>query len=126
MTRLFGRFDKELGRVVYSNEIEFYNRKRSAQVAEDTIPPTESPIDGTIFNSKSALYEHYRQHGYECTGGSHLTGKGLADMKYKADVDQARDMAHQIESQVKWGMFPFDERDKQFHIEEERRYKSGT
>jgi hypothetical protein len=47
----------------------------------DEIPPTESHAtdEGKIFTSKSKLFQHYKEHGYECTGGDHLTGRGADD-----------------------------------------------
>lgn len=94
-------------------------------VQDDTIPPTVSHAtdEGLVFTSRAAINEHYKQHGFECTGGSHLTGKGFADWKYKSDPDDIRRDAEIALNKLKWGMAPMTEREKESCLREERNYQ---
>jgi len=79
------KWDGTLGKVV---EIGAKDAPSVApNVQDDTIPATVSHAtdEGKVFTSRSALYAHYKKHGYECTGGDHFTGKGVADVRHKSD-----------------------------------------
>lgn len=51
----------------------------------DEMPPTESPIDGTVFTSKKALRTQYKQHGYEEVGTAYENG-------YEPEKEAEKDM----------------------------------
>lgn len=111
-------------------------------VQDDTIPPTESHAtdERRIFESRSALFRHYKQHGFECTGGDHLTGKacGVYEPKVKdspeermrkaewgmlpIDPDLRADLAEQYRK-LKWGMAPVSEKEKEICTREERAFR---
>lgn len=117
------KWDKTLEKVVEIGvddvPLEIHN------VQDDTIPPTVSHAtdEGKVFTSRSALYAHYKEHGYECTGGAHLTGKGVADFKYETDVEGLRsDIAENL-NKIKWGMAPISERERELCRMEERAYQ---
>jgi hypothetical protein len=111
-------------------------------VQDDTIPPTLSHAtdEGLVFDSRSKLNEHYRQHGFECTGGDHLTGKMFtgetgkvfdseAERSRKAEwgmlnIDpEIRALALEARRKAKWGMAPLSEREKESCLREERIYQ---
>lgn len=118
------RYDKILERCVEVGTADD-PRCELHYVQDDTIPPTVSHAtdEGKVFTSRSALYAHYKEHGYECTGGSHHTGKGMMDWKYKADpVDLRRDIEINL-NKIKWGMAPISERERELCRIEERAYQ---
>lgn len=110
-------------------------------VQDDSIPPTVSHAtdEGLVFTSRSKLYEHYRQHGFECTGGSHLTGKGIRSdpRKFECAEERARKAAWgmlKVDSdiraevaeslrKIKWGMAPLTDREKSICQKEQERYR---
>jgi len=111
-------------------------------VQDDSIPPTVSHAtdEGLVFTSRKALYDHYRQHGFECTGGTHLRGRaaGPKPKVFECDEERARKAqwgmlkvdpelrAAVMEAQrkAKWGMAPLTEREKEACTREERIYQS--
>ena len=115
------RFNKATG------ELEQIN-KPSPQIVDapfvqdDTIEPVESMVDASrrMFDSKSALLEHYRENGYECTGPVGLKPRS----PYKPDREQMINDWREAERLAKWGMSPRTEKEKQYDIEEERRYEA--
>lgn len=116
---------------------------KAPAVQDDTIEPTMSHAtdEGLIFDSKSKLYEHYKQNGYECTGGDHLTGSGIGDKSKRKTFDCPEEIARKAEwgmlkvdpeikgevmeaaRKIKWGMAPQTEMEKQRCLEEKRRYR---
>ena len=95
-------------------------------IQEDTIPPTESYAtdERKIFTSRSALYRHYKEHGFECTGGSHLTGRDWTKHKYEVDrADLEKDIEISL-NQLKWGSAPLTEKEKEACLREEREYQA--
>ncbi len=110
-------------------------------VQMDEIPPTMSHAtsEGLVFTSRSKLLQHYKENGFECTGGSHLTGEGIGP-KRKERLDP-REIARRAEwgmlrvdpeiraevmkakQRLEWGMAPLSEREKSLCQEEERQYK---
>lgn len=109
-------------------------------VHQDTIEPTESHAtdERKIFTSRCALMEHYRQHGFECTGGAHIQGKAVGPNRkqFESEAERARkaewgmlkvdpDVRATVAEQarkVKWGMAPLTEREKERCTREERIY----
>jgi hypothetical protein len=110
-------------------------------VIDDTIPPTVShaTAEGLVFTSRSKLYAHYKQHGYECDGGAHNVGRDIAPRRkvfvpeaeraQKAEwgmlkVDpEIRAAALEAQRRIKWGMAPLTEKEKERCHREERVYK---
>ena len=94
-------------------------------VQDDTIEPTVSHAtsEGKVFTSRSALYEHYRQHGFECSGGQHNTGQGVFDYKYKSDLQDIRNDVAESLRKIKWGMAPVTEKERERCLREERDYQ---
>jgi hypothetical protein len=112
-------------------------------VQDDTIPDTESYAtdERRIFDSKKALNQHYKMHGFECTGGSHLTGRGIQDIEKKVKdsppernrklewgmlrVDpEIRREVLELKRKLEWGMARLTEKEKERCLREEREFKS--
>jgi hypothetical protein len=93
-------------------------------VHDDTIPDTESYAtdEGRVFNSKSALMRHYREHGYECTGGDHLTGQ-QPKVRHKANREEIVADIREAERKIKWGMSPSTEKEKERWRREEEKFR---
>lgn len=111
-------------------------------VEDDTIPATVSHAtdEGVVFTSRSKLYAHYKEHGFECTGGSHLTGKSFVEgsgKKFESGEERTRKAswgmlkvdpeirASVAESlrKLKWGMAPTNEREKEQCRKEQSQYQ---
>lgn len=99
---------------------------RPAEVAapavhDDTIPPTMSHAtdEGLVFTSKSELEAHYRQHGFECTGGAHLTGREAGPRR------RVFDCAEERARKAEWGMLKVDPAIRAEVLEQQRRAKWG-
>lgn len=93
-------------------------------VQDDTMEPTESMATdgGAIFTSKSAYKRHLREHGYEITGGAHLTGN-TKPKPYKADREKIKETLLETERKLKWGMIPADEKENETCQQQERDYQ---
>jgi hypothetical protein len=121
--RVYGRWSKKLGRMVwYDPEAE--RKKELHFVQEDTIDPVVShaTAEGRVFDSRSKLMEHYKEHGYEVTGGDHLTGHGLND-GFNIGFDEAmtRDAVEKAVMDIKYDKVPFTEREKEACRREQRK-----
>jgi hypothetical protein len=110
-------------------------------VQDDTIPPTESHAtdERKIFTSRSELYAHYKQHGFECVGKGHETGRAVGPNRKQFDCDAERarkaewgmlkvdpDVRAVVATELnktKWGMAPLSEREKERCSREERIYQ---
>lgn len=118
------KWDKTLEKIV---EIGVDDQPQLApNVQDDTIPPTVSHAteEGLVFTSLSKLKEHYKQHGFEMTGGDHFTGKGIADWKYKADREDLRRDVEKSLNKIKWGMAPISEKERELCKSEEREFQA--
>jgi hypothetical protein len=95
-------------------------------VQGDEIPPTISHAtdEGRVFESRSALYAHYKEHGFECTGGDHMTGRGVRDYQHRSDINEIRADLHEQARQIKWGMAPCNEKQREIWNREERNYEN--
>jgi hypothetical protein len=67
--------------------------------------------EGLKFTSKSALRRHYKEHGYEDTGGSHLS-KG-SPKPYKSNYEEIRNSVAESLNKLKWGMAPLTEKERE-------------
>lgn len=94
-------------------------------VQDDTIPDTESYAtdEGKKFNSKSALMRHYKEHGYECTGGDHLTGTPVQGRQYKASREEIVAEVLEAKRKIEWGMAPSTEKERERWRQENERLK---
>lgn len=104
-------WDKEQQKMVEIRPVK--ETEAGIYVATDEIPPTESHAthEGKIFTSKKKLFQHYKQHGFECTGGEHLTGRGLAD--YEPPKPNSREIRETVERSYHdliWGRVPKPEK----------------
>lgn len=92
----------------------------------DEIPPTESMATANreIFTSKSRLKQHYKEHGYEMTGGDHLGQKRESEKERKER--QRREIREETEKAlnlVKYNEAPLSELEKEIARREEREWK---
>lgn len=120
-------YDRDLQRVV--EQVIIPKDISAPNIISDDIEPTESLAtdEGLVFTSKSALRAHYKQHGFEDTGGDHL----LSEREHKANIQAFKDarkieIRKEVEQQLnklKWGMAPLTEKEKYICQQEERRYK---
>lgn len=94
-------------------------------VQDDTIPPTMSHAtdEGKVFDSRSKLYAHYKENGFECTGGSHLCGYGVSDYRHKADIEEIRRDCAESLRRLQWGMVPVSDKEREICKREERAYQ---
>jgi hypothetical protein len=110
-------------------------------VIDDTIPPTVSHAtsEGLVFTSRSKLYAHYKEHGFECDGGAHNIGRftGPRPKKFDPEAERSRKAewgmlkldpdirasVMEARRKVKWGMAPLTEREKERCQREESIYK---
>ena len=119
------QFDPSDGKVKSAKEI----RKQypdAPMVVTDEIPPTVSHAtdEGLVFTSLTKLFEHYKEHGFECTGGDHLTGKSWMDSRPKSDPeDIRRDLAINLKA-MKWGNLPLTEREKEICHREQMEWEN--
>ena len=110
-------------------------------VHEDTLlDPIESMAtpEGKKFDSKSAYKKHLAEHGYEITGGDHLTGKNTDEPRKIKDWREEQRKAEwgmrppdditaalrEQQRKIKWGMAPKTEEDEAKWKEEERKYRA--
>ena len=123
--KFIGKWDKKERRIKWFSPEVAQQIKEIHYIQTDEIPPTMSHAtsEGKIFTSKSKLFQHYKDHGFECTGGDHLTGKGVADFRYISNHDET--MADVAESlrKIKWGMAPLTEKEKEICRREEQQYR---
>ncbi len=98
-------------------------------VITDEIDPVVSYAtdEGKVFDSRSALKAHYKEHGFEMTGGDHIKTEAqkraeAAEYKAKRFEDIKKDVQITL-NKTKWGMAPITEREKYICQQEERRYQ---
>lgn len=140
MTKKYYRFDKasgQMARMGLPEPIEIHG------VIQDTIEPTFSnaTLEKKVFTSRSALLEHYAQHGYKCTGGDHLLKQdkdepdeafakryyesilfeGKTEVQYTKDLEaECAKTVEQAYFDVKYGRVKFSEAHKEQHEQEKR------
>ena len=120
------KFDRKLQKVVeLTGFVEGSADPDAPTVISDDIPPTVSHAtsEGLIFTSKSALRRHYRQHGFEETGGSHLTGRALTDCRHKANREEIKRDLLETRRKLMWGEIPVSEKEREVCRREERQYQ---
>jgi hypothetical protein len=121
------KYDKELGKVV---EADSYQREGDFHyVQDDTMAPTLShaTTEGLVFDSKSALREHYKANGMEISGGGHLRSASERKRDYEDNRKRRRaeireTVAEQLEK-GRWGMAKMTEKEKFVCRQEEKDYK---
>lgn len=123
--RQIGVWNKELQKVVWYDEDGIPLEGVAPAVWDDTIPPTESmaTAEGKVFDSKSALMRHYKEHGYECTGGDHITGRGIQDYRHKSSKEEIKADILEAKRKLQWGEVPMTELEKEVCRREERAYR---
>jgi hypothetical protein len=77
--------------------------------------------DREVFESKSALMRHYKEHGYECTGGDHLTGQSVPF--YKSNKEEIKEQLMKYANDLKWGNVYVSEREREICKREEANYR---
>ena len=122
------KFNKTLQKIVEvgsAEDIEDRVGRGRLYIQGDEIPPTMSHAtsEGLMFTSKSALRRHYREHGFEDTGGSHLQGKDIASFRYKPNREEILHDVRESLRQLQWGEVPFTEREREVCRQEEREYQ---
>lgn len=120
-----GKFylDPETGKLLKGEPPK--KRSEAAFILPDEIPETESmaTADRKKFTSRSKLFEHYREHGYECTGGDHLGQKReLPDpKKERAQLEADAERAY---FDIKYDRVPFTEYEKELCRKEENAFQA--
>ena len=116
------RFDKATQKMV---EVDLGHKPKQElhYVQGDEIEAVESMATDQreIFTSRSALKRHYKEHGYEMTGGDHITGKPIPAPK--ASREEIRISLLQAKQKLEWGMAPMNEKEKEICNQEERAYR---
>lgn len=123
-------FDSEGNKITVTPEdkeqVRAFKESNAPFVQGDEIPPTESYAspEGLIFTSKSALRAHYKEHGFEDTGGSHIKSDrerqaALKELKKQHRADLETDVQMSI-NKLKYGMAPLTEKDKEICKREAR------
>lgn len=80
------------------------NQSKAPYVIEDTMPLTKSPINGKLyFDSKKAIREHYRQHGFEEVGNEYEKG-------YDPGKERQREIEKRVDAKIKQNLI-----DRMFH-----------
>lgn len=117
-------WDKEKQRMVPKKD---FKKKIIAApfVQQDTIEPIMSHAtrEGKVFESKSALRRHYKEHGFRETGGEDMKdihkrpleeSQEYVDRTYKRTIEECY-------HDVKNDRIEFTEEEKENHLREERR-----
>lgn len=122
MSRYFGWWNRETQEFQW-NKPRIEAPKETIRIQTDEIEPTESYAtdERRIFTSRRKLYDHYKEHGYEVTGGDHL-GRKPPEPK-RSDPKEIRDMAEKAYYDIKYDKIPIDERSRELCRQEERQYK---
>lgn len=94
-------------------------------IQTDEIAPVVSHAveNSPVFTSRSALNRHYKEHGFECTGGDHLTGKDVSSHRVKVDKEALRADVLEAARKIKWGMAPMTEQEKETCLREKRAFE---
>lgn len=120
-------FDQETQTMIPIEEYRLQQRVRSGHVVEDTLLEairSHATDEGLMFDSRSKYLAHLKQHGFEVTGGDHLTGKSLEDWKPpKATRREILDDVEKCYHDIKWGRTEFNERVKERCLRENRAYQ---
>jgi len=107
------KWDKKLQKMIWFDKET--GLPESHGLVMDEIEPTESYAtdERKIFTSRSKLMEHYKENGFECTGGDHIKGKGMQDFKYpKTPREEINASVEKTLNQLKWGEAPLTEKER--------------
>lgn len=98
-------------------------RRQVHAVITDEIEPIESMATAKreIFTSRSQYRRHLKQHGYRETGGEHLKDAPKPKTEAEELAEQKKDI-EQSYYDVKYDRVEFTEREKQTHLEEQRKW----
>lgn len=110
---IIGKWSEEEQQVIWYDKQDGYRMTHG--LVMDEIPPTESYAtnERKVFTSRSKLLQHYDEEGFVCTGGDHLTGKGLADAKPpKANREEINDSVREAIRLNNYGMAPMTEKER--------------
>lgn len=93
---------------------QVFRENLSAYVWDDTVEEFESHATGERkkFNSMSAYKRHLAEHGFEITGGDHLTGRTVENTPWKPDKEQLLATIAEEVRKNEWGMNPLTEKEK--------------
>lgn len=110
-------WDKETQKMIPYAEhaMKQFQAQRAHFVKDDTLlEPIESYATGErlMFDSMSKYKAHLKEHGFEITGGDHLTGRGVQDYKRESQFEKIREVVAEQYNRHEWGMAPISERDR--------------
>lgn len=112
-TRQVERFEKK------AKYVEVY---APTVIKDEIIGGIESPLTGEKYYSRSQLMKHYKENGYEVTGGDHLTHR-MPD-PFKADYNEIREDVERALNDIRWGNVPISEHERQLILDEERQWEN--
>lgn len=112
------------------------NKEIVPEFINDELPePVQSnaTFEGKKFTSKSKLRQHYRDHGFQETGGTHLAEaererrreqqpKSAAEKEKEERED--KELLEQAYMDVKYGRVEFSEKEKELHKKEAEKWGS--
>lgn len=116
------------GLFVYRNGKWVRFKKRKTVQVHSVIPDEIEPMrsfaspTGEIFTSRSAYLKHLRALGYRDTGGEHLKEKPREKTQEEIEGEYREDI-EQSYYDVKYDRIQFTEKERQAHLEEERKWK---
>ena len=115
----------------YNKETDSFEQVQQAakvaapSVITDDIPPTMSMTGSDKwFTSKSALRRHYKDEGYVETGTVNAERPKTFDREQRRR--ELREAIQKAENDLKYGMAPLTEKEREQGIREERRWKSSN
>lgn len=97
---------------------------------DEVLDGIHSMLDDKKYYSKSGYRNHIEANNYKVTGGDHLQdqARDRAELERHYGSDQherdIRDAAEKAYYDIKYDRVQYTEKEKQLHIEEERKWKS--
>ena len=95
-------------------------------VKDDTMDPfvSHATSEGKVFDSMSKYKEHLERHGYEITGGDHITGVTMETHRPRASREEINASVMKAIQLNKWGMAPLTEKEKEICLRENRKIEA--
>lgn len=116
-------YNKETGQVErFEKKAKYVAVSAPTIIKDEIIGGIESPLTGEKYYSRSQLMKHYKENGYEVTGGDHFTFKQPEIPK--ADYNEIREDVEKALNDIRWGNVPISERERQLIMEEERQWEN--